>query len=74
MTNLVGRHPHFHSKLTGMLQDVYNILEPEVSAAIQKEENEDSCPIFKLSNDDLKLAFRYVVRSSTVRLCCMRFR
>ncbi len=43
-----------------MLQDLYNTLEPEVSAAIRKEKNSDSCPIFKLSNDELKLVLGYV--------------
>jgi hypothetical protein len=59
LTKLVEHHPQFHSKLEGMLQDLYNTLEPEVSASIQKEENEDSCLIFKLSNDELKLIFGY---------------
>jgi hypothetical protein len=36
-----------------MLEEVFNKLEAEVSAAIQKEKNEDSCPIFKLSNDEV---------------------
>ena len=35
------------------------VLESEASAAIRKEENEDSCPIFKLSNNELKLIFGY---------------
>ena len=60
LTQLVERHPQFHSKLEEMLKDVYNTLEPEVSAAIRKEKNEDSCPIFKLSNDELKLIFGYM--------------
>jgi hypothetical protein len=60
LTKLVEHHPQFHSKLEGMLQDLYNTLEPEVSAAIRKEKNSDSCPIFKLSNDELKLVLGYV--------------
>ena len=60
LTKLVEHHPQFHSKLEGMLQDVFNILEPEVSASIQKEKNEESCPIYKLSNDELKHIFGYV--------------
>ena len=33
----------------------------EVStAAIRKQKNEDSCPIYKLSNDELKLVFGYI--------------
>ena len=59
LTKLVEHHPQFHSKLEGMLQDLYNTLEPEVSAAIRKEENTESCPIFKLSNDELKLVFEF---------------
>jgi hypothetical protein len=39
---------------------LYNKLEPEVSAAIRKEENEDSCPIFKVSNDELEHILGYV--------------
>jgi len=42
-----------------MLEDVFNTLKPEVSAAIPKEKNEDSCPIFKLSNDELTLILGY---------------
>jgi len=58
LTQLVEQHPRLHSKLEGMLEDVFNALEPEVSAAIRKEKNEDSCPIFnKLSNDELKTIF-----------------
>jgi len=60
LTNLVERHPQFHSKLEGMLQEVYNKLEPEVFAAVRKEENEESCPIYKLSNDEIKQIFGYV--------------
>ena len=61
LTQLVERHPQFHSKLEEMLKDVYNTLEPEeVSAAIRKEKNEDSCPIFKLSNDELMHVLGYV--------------
>jgi len=44
-----------------MLKDVFNKLEPEVSAAIRKENNEDSCLIYKLlANDELKHIFGYV--------------
>ncbi len=59
LTKFVEYHPQFHSKLEGMLEEVFNKLEPEVSAAIRKEKNEDSCPILKLSNDELKLIFEY---------------
>jgi len=60
LTQLVEHHPQFHFKLERMLEEVFNTLEPEVSAAIRKENNEDSCPIFELSNDELKLVFGYV--------------
>jgi len=49
----VEHHPQFQSKLEGILDHVFNTLEPEVSAAIRKEKNEDSCLIFKLLNDTL---------------------
>ena len=60
LTNLVEHHPQFHSKLEGMLQDVYIKLELEVSASIRKKENTNSCPIFKLSNDELMHVLGYV--------------
>jgi hypothetical protein len=56
---LVDHHPQFHSKLEELLEEIFNTLEPEVSTAIRKEKNEDSCPIFKLSNDELKLVLGY---------------
>ena len=69
LSKLVEHHPQFHSKLEGMLQDLYNTLEPEVSASIRKEENEDSCLIFKLSNDELKLIFGYAGEKQYGFLC-----
>ena len=60
LAKLVEHHPQFHSKLEGMLQDVYIKLELEVSASIRKEENAISCPIFKLSNDELMHVLGYV--------------
>ena len=57
---VVEHHPRFHSKLEGMLEDVFNKLEPEVSAAIRKEKNEDSCLLYKVSNDEFKHIFGYV--------------
>ena len=45
LTKVVERHPE---------------LELEVSAATRKQKNENSCPIYKLSNDELKHFFRYV--------------
>jgi len=49
LSKLVERHPQFHSKLEGMLKDVFNELEPEVSAAIRKENNEESCQLYCLT-------------------------
>jgi len=69
LTQLVEHHPQLHSKLEGMLEDVFNTLEPEVSAAIRKEKNEDSCPIFKLLNDELKHIFGYVGEQYTFIAC-----
>ena len=60
LTNLVEGHPHFYSKLESMLEDLYNELEPKVSAATRKQKNENSCPIYKVSNDELKHIFGYV--------------
>ena len=34
LTRLVEHYPQFHSKLEGMLEEVFNTLEPEVSAAV----------------------------------------
>jgi len=76
LTELVEHHPQFHSKLEGMLADVFNALEPVVSAAIRKEKNEDSCPIFKLSNDELKHVFGYTGEKQYGFIACVsdRFR
>jgi len=60
LTKLVEDPPPFYSKLESMLEDVYNELEPEVSAATRKEKNENSCPMYKLSNDEFKHIFGYV--------------
>jgi len=60
LTQLVEHHPQFQSKLEGILEDVFNTLEPEVSVAIRKEKNEDSCVIYKLSNDELVHIVGYV--------------
>jgi len=38
LTKLVEKYPQFKSKLEGMLQDVFNILEPEVSAYSKRRE------------------------------------
>ncbi len=71
LTKLVKCHPQFHSKLEGMLQNLFNILEPEVSATIRKEKNANSCPIFKLSNDELKLVFGYVGENQYGFVACV---
>ncbi len=73
LTKLVENYPHFHSKLEGMLQDLYNTLEPEVSAAIRKEENAISCPIFKLSNDEVKHVLGYVGLLHAFQIGSMKF-
>ena len=54
-----------------MLHDLFNTLESEVSAAIRKEENTESCPIFKLSNDELKLVFGYVGENQYSFVACV---
>jgi len=76
LTNLVERHPQFHLKLEGMLKDVFNKLEPEVSATIRKENNEDSCLIYKLANDELMPIFGYIGEIQYGFVACMsdRFR
>jgi len=57
---LVEHHPQLHSKLRDMLEEDYNQLEPHIHAADNKCKNEDSCPIYKLSNDELQHIFGYV--------------
>jgi len=57
--------PRLHSKSEGMLKDVYHsLVQPEVASAsaarIRKQKNEISCPIYKLSNDELKHIFGYI--------------
>ena len=76
LTNLVERHPQFHSKLERMLEEAFNVLEPEVSAVVRKEKNEDSCPIYKVSNDSIKHIFGYVGEMQYGFVACIsdRFR
>ena len=74
LTFLVEHHPQILSKLEGMLEDVFNTLEPEVSAAVRKEKNEDSCPLYKLSNDELKLIFGYVGKMQYRFVACTSYR
>ena len=72
LTLLVELYPQFQSKLEGMLEDVFNTLEPEVSAAVRKEKNEDSCPLYKLSNhDELKLIFGYAGENQYRFVACV---
>ena len=71
LTKLVELHPQFQSKLEGILEDAFNTLEPEVSASIRKEKNEESCPLFKLSNDELKLIFGYAGEKQYRFLACV---
>jgi hypothetical protein len=71
LTQLVEHHPSFHFKLEEMLKDVYNTLEPEVPAATRKEKNEVSCPIYKLSNDELKLIFGYAGEKQYCFIACV---
>ena len=47
------------------------VLESEASASIRKEENEDSCPILKLSNDELKLIFGYAGENQYGFVACV---
>ena len=75
LTKLVQHHPQFHSKLEEMLQDLYSTLEPEVSAVIRKEENEDSSPIYsKFSYDELKLIFGCVGKKHYRFVACASYR
>ena len=71
LTLLVEHHPHFQSKLEEILEDVFNTLEPEVSVAIRKQKNEDSCPIFKLSNDELMHVLGYVGKNQYGFVACV---
>ena len=68
---LVEHHPQFHSKLKGMLEDAFNKLDAEVSAAIRKIKNEDSCPIYGLSNYSLKHVFGCVGEKQYGFLACI---
>jgi len=44
------------------------------AAAIRKQNNEDSCPIFKLSNDELQLIFQYVGEMQYGFVACTSYR
>ena len=71
LAKLVEHHPQLHSKLEEMLQDVYIKLELEVSASIRKKENTNSCPIFKLSNDELMHVLGYVGKNQYGFVACV---
>jgi hypothetical protein len=73
LTKLVEGHPDFYSKLERMLEDLHNKLEPEISAAIRKEKNEDSCPIYKVSNDVLKHILGYVGEKQYRFVACVSY-
>lgn len=71
LTKLVESDPRLHSKLEGMLKDVLNRLKSVASATSQKEKNEDSCLIYKLSNDALELIFDYVGENQYGFVACV---
>ena len=74
LTKLVEGHPRFSSKLERMLEDLYKELEPEVSADTRKQENEISCPIYKLSNDEFEHVFGYVGQMQYGFVACTSYR
>jgi len=57
-----------------VLLAAHNELEPEVSAATQKQKNEISCPIFKLSNDELRHILGYVGNMQYGFVACTSYR
>ena len=71
LTTLVEHHPQFNSKLEKMLEEIFNKLEPEVSAAIRKEKNEDSCSMYCLSNDTLGHILGYVGEKNYLFVACV---
>ena len=70
LSKLVEHRPRLHSKLEKMLEGNFGKLEIEVYADDRKQENEDSCPIYKLSNDELKLIFGYVGKKKYRFVAC----
>ena len=54
-----------------MLEDIFNKLEPEVSAAVRKEKNEDYCSMHLLSNDTLGHIFGYVGEKNYLFVACV---
>ena len=74
LAKLVENHPRLHSKLEEMLEDLLDELEPEISADIQKEKNEDSCPLYKVSNDEFKHIFGYVGEGQYRFVACTSYR
>ena len=79
LTKLVEQHHQLQSKVEPgalVLVDVCNKLEPEDSAAaaIRRQKNEDSCAIYKLSNDELKLIFGYIGEGQYGFVACASYR
>ena len=59
-TKLVEGNPDFHSEVERMLEDLHEEFELKAFAATRKQENEISCPIYGLSNDEFKHIFGYI--------------
>ena len=74
LKKLVEGLPRLSSKLEKMLEDLYKELEPEVSADTRKQENEISCPIYKLSNDEFEHVFGYVGQMQYGFVACTSYR
>ena len=74
LIQLVENHPRLQSKLEEILEDLLDELEPEISADIQKEKNEDSCPLYKVSNDEFKHIFGYVGEMNYGFVACTSYR
>jgi hypothetical protein len=74
LSKLVEHHPKLYSKLERMLEEAFNELEPEVSAAERKQKNEDFCPIYGLSNDELKHIFGYTSEKQYGFIACTSYR
>ena len=49
-------------------------IEPEVSAAERKQKNEDFCPIYGLSNDEIKHIFGYAGEKQYGFIACVSYR
>ena len=78
VTEQVEFEPQFHFKQEGMPEDSFNELEEfkvsaAAAAAIRKQKNEESCPIYKLSNDELKLIFGYAGEKQYRCVACVSY-